>query len=338
MTVQEVLSDSARSGAPIRFTAEVCARIVAIACQRPSDYGLASDRFSIRELRIVLLDEKVVETISERQVRRILSEAQIRPHKSRYWLYPKDSQELREPIIKAICEVYRLAPERYQKGEITLSVDEMCGIQALERIAPDAPPEPSEQAHEKRTNAKSCWRHEHEYIRHGTRSLLASWDVVKGKAFGWCNPTRTEDDFVTFMGKVEKQYPQFKRLHIVVDNLNTHKSAALVRWVAKRAGIDAQSLGVKGKRGILRSMKSRAAFLSNPEHPVVFHFTPRHCSWMNQIEIWFSILVRKLLKTASFSSVEQLENRITQFIEYFNRTMAKPFKWMFQGFDATAKS
>jgi putative transposase len=123
---------------------------------------------------------------------------------------------------------------------------------------------------------------------------------------------------------------QAPKIHLVMDCLNTHQSEALVRLVAELEP-ESMELGKKGKSGILQSMATRAAFLRNPEHRLVVHFTPKHCSWLNQIEIWFSILVRKLLRRSSFKSQAHLKKKILAFVDYFNRTMAKPFKWNYTG-------
>ena len=116
----------------------------------------------------------------------------------------------------------------------------------------------------------------------------------------------------------------------VTDQLNTHKSASLVEWIAKILKID-KDLGEKGKSGILKDMASRAAFLQDERHKIRFVYTPKHCSWLNQVEIWFGILSRRLLKRGQFKSTEELKKRFLQFIDFFNETLAKPFRWTYIG-------
>jgi transposase len=209
------------------------------------------------------------------------------------------------------------------KGERVVSTDELTGVQALERKHPDLPHKPGK-----------VERREFEYIRHGTSTFIVSRDVVSGRIIApSCGERRTETDFLAHLQGVVATDPRAERWHFVVDNLNIHRSEALVRWVAAESDLadNIEELGKKGKRGILRNLESRTAFLSDPTHRIVFHYTPKHCSWLNQIEIWFSILVRKLLKRGSFTSVEELKAKVLRFIDYYNRTMAKPFKWTYQG-------
>lgn len=201
-----------------------------------------------------------------------------------------------------------------------MSTDELTGVQALESIHPGLPMAPGK-----------VERREFEYARHGTLSFILSRDVATGEVIApYAGPTRTEADFAAHVQAVVATDPTATRWHFVCDNLNTHQSESLVCWVAAESDLDID-LGEKGKSGILGSQPSRAAFLTDPTHRIVFHYTPKHCSWLNQIEIWLSILTRKLLKRGSFRSRDELKAKVLAFIEYYNRTMAKPFRWTYQG-------
>lgn len=195
----------------------------------------------------------------------------------------------------------------------------MTGIQALERIAPTKPTRPGQ-----------VERREFEYTRHGTQCLIGNFEVTTGQVIApTVRPTRTEEDFAAHIAQTVATDPGVGWI-FVADNLTIHCSESLVRYVAEACAI-AADLGKKGKRGVLKSVATRKAFLTDESHRIRFVYVPKHTSWLNQIEIWFSILVRRVIKRGSFASTDDLRKKILAFIDYFNRTLAKPFRWTFTG-------
>jgi transposase len=318
--VSEILNDDIRSGAPCFFTPEQLCQLFAMACDKPELHGLPISHWTGVDLANELMKQQIVTSISSRHVSRLLAEADIKPHLMNYYLHTK-KDEIFDERTADICGLYKMAPTITAEGGRVISCDEMTGIQALERDAPDKPVAPGK-----------IERKEFNYKRHGTVTLIANFDVGTGQVINsTIGPTRTEADFAAHINRLISASPLVNKWHIVLDNLNIHKSESLVCLIASYEGIEANTLGEKGKNGILKSQDTRQDFLTNTGHKIVFHYTPKHASWLNQIEIWFSILVRKLIKRQSFTSTENLSEKILEFIKYFNKTMAKPFKWTYKG-------
>ncbi|MBU0490213.1 MAG: transposase [Chloroflexi bacterium] len=319
--VRATLADAPRPGTPDTFTPEQLVHIIAVACEDPRAAGREISHWTNWELADAVVQRDLVNAISPRHVGRILAEADVKPHLSRYWLNHQRPQKPAkfDAEVKTVCDLYAAAPTLYQQGTHLASLDEKTGIQALERRHPTRPVQPGH-----------VELREFEYIRHGTLTLITNLEVATGQIIApSLGPTRKEVDTVAHVRQTIATDPEATWVFIA-DQLNTHMSEGLVRLVAELCQLDLD-LGVKEKSGILQSMATRKAFLEDESHRIRFVYTPRHTSWLNQIEIWFSILVRKLLKRASFSSVEELQQRILNFIDYFNRTMAKPFKWTYTG-------
>jgi transposase len=245
----------------------------------------------------------------------------LRPHRVKYWLNPKpaDGQQFARQV-ESVCSAYAEAIEPYETtGLHTVCIDEQTGIQALERIAPDIPIRPSRLA-----------RLEFEYQRHGTIGLFGNLHVPTGRILApLLRETRTEEDFLENLDQVVCTDANAS-WRIICDNLNTYVSESLVYYVAHSCGIK-DDLGIKGRRGILQSVSTRRAFLSDLSHRIHFIYLPKHTSWLNQIEIWFGILRRKVIRRGCFPSLTRLSDRILDFIDYYNETMARPFNWTYHG-------
>jgi transposase len=320
--LEGVLGDAPRGGSPGKFTAEQVTQVLAVACEAVEQSGRPINEWTGREIADELVRRKVVPSISTSQVNRYLAAAELQPHRSKYWLNTTEKDpQLFEQQVQTVCQCYQEAPELYSQYHThTVSVDEMTGLQALERNAQTVPMKPGQPA-----------RIEFEYTRHGTLCLTGNWHVVLGQMIApTLGPTRTEEDFCGHIQETVATDPQAGWV-FVADNLNTHCSESLVRYVARLEGIEPSTLGQKDKSGILKSMASRQAFLSDRSHRIRFVYLPKHSSWLNQIEIVFGIVTRRVLRRGNFPSTEALKQRLLEFIDYFNRTFARPFRWTYTG-------
>jgi transposase len=274
--------------------------VLAMATRKPATYHCPATRWSLDDL-VTALSQHRLQPLSRSSIWRILEEADLKPHRSVYWLNSHAPDF--ESKAQNICQLYRQALRFYQEGRLVICADEKTGMQILQRRYPTQPVQPGQP--EKR---------EHEYIRHGVRALIASFVVATGQVVWNLGQTRTSADFATHLAKVVHQLPEMQRYDWVVDNLNTHWSLDVCRLVAQWCGV---SFVAKA----LRRGAQRRAFLSDPTHKHVFHFTPKHGSWLNQVELWFSVLTRRFLKRGDFDSAHDCETRLSDYLEIYNRVV-----------------
>lgn len=318
----ECLSDAPRSGSPGKFSAEQVVGLIGIACEPPEKSGRPVTSWTGRELADEAQKRGLIESISASQVNRILREVDLQPHRSQYWCNTTEKDpQLFAQQVEIVCQTYRDAPQLYAQFDThTVCVDEMTSLQANERQAETKPARPGQIAKE-----------EFQYNRHGTVCVTANWHVTEGQIVApTIAETRDNQDFAEHIRQTIATDPTAGWV-FVVDNLNTHCGEPLVRLIAEQLGIEPESLGARKKSGILQSMASRRAFLADHSHRIRFVFLPKHSSWLNQIEIIFGIINRRVMRGGSFTSQQDLITKLQSFIEYFNATFAKPMNWTYTG-------
>jgi hypothetical protein len=238
----------------------------------------------------------------------------LQPHLSRYWMHPVVDDEAEfEAALRHVVGLKEAAPELAKQNVRVISCDEKTSIQALERLKtwPMAQGRPA--------------RRESWYRRHGTLCLTANMDLADGKLVSpTIEETRTNAQFLAHVQRTVATDPEASWVFIV-DNLDTHKSALLVEWVASLCA-PMEDLGKLWTRGHLTNRASRTAFLSRQAHRIRFAYTPKHCSWLNEIERWFSKLARSVLRRGSFASKQDLKGRLSAYIDYYNIVEARPHR------------
>lgn len=305
------LQDAVRSGRPKRIAPSIRVHVVSVASTLPHDQDRSVTRWSLDEIVTTLLDTLHTDSISRSSIWRILHDIDLKPHQSAYWLNSHDEDF--DAKAQRICQLYVGALSAYEQGRLVVCCDEKTGMQVLERKAPTKPARPGQ-----------CERREHEYMRRGTRVLINSLAVATGQIAWTLGATRKATDFVTHLKHVYQHLPRMKRYDWVMDNLNTHWSLDVCRLVARWSKVPFES--DKLKKGV-----QRRAFLSDPGHRHVFHFTPKHGSWLNQAELFFGTLQRRFLARGSFRSIKDFERQLERFLHDYNTRHAHPYRWTYTG-------
>jgi hypothetical protein len=296
---------------PGAFPPETCLAVVTTASSKTTEHDRPVNGWTLDEIAATIINDARAAAISRATVWRILDGCDLKPHRSVYWLNSHDPDF--EAKAKEVCQLYVKAPRFYQQGRLVLCCDEKTGMQVLDRPAPTQPAQPGKP--EKR---------EFEYIRLGTRTLITTFCVPTGEVVWDLGPTRTNLDFRAHVLRVAAHYRDLKKFDWVVDNLNTHMSLELCEVMAYL-----NELPFEPAR--LKTQQQRGVWLSDPSHKHVFHYTPRHGSWLNQVELFFSVLARQFLRRGDFGSVKEFEERLAAYLEEYNQEKAHPYRWTYTG-------
>jgi transposase len=305
------LQDAVRSGRPQVIASPTRVQVISVASALPEAQDRTVTRWTLDEIVTTLLETLHTSPISRSSIWRILQDVDLKPHKSEYWLNSHDEDF--DAKAQNICQLYAKALESYEQGRLLICCDEKTGMQVRERKAPTKPAQPGRRE-----------RREHEYIRQGTRVLINSLAVATGQIAWTIGGTRKATDFVAHLKRAYQQLPRMKCYDWVMDNLNTHWSLDVCRLVARWCRVPFEPN--KLKKG-----PERRAFLSDPSHRHVFHFTPKHGSWLNQAELFFGVLNRRFLANGSFRSRRDFERRLERFLTDYNARHAHPYRWTYTG-------
>jgi transposase len=285
--------------------------VITLASERTTEHDCQATRWSLDDLARELVNRHADEAMRRSTIQRILDNADLKPHRSVYWLNSHDPDF--DANAATICRLYVRSPMLFRQGELVICSDEKTGMQILQRKYPTQLARPGHP--EKR---------EHEYIRHGTRALIASFVVPTGEVVWNLGPTRTSIDFANHLKQVADRFGDWDRITWVVDNLNTH-------WSREACAVLAALNRLAFEPRRLRTGAERRAFLTDPEHHYRFVFTPKHGSWLNQVELWFSVLARRFLKRGDFASAAEFEQRLAVYLEAYNARERHPYRWTYTG-------
>jgi transposase len=305
------LQDALRPGRPRRLASSTRVQVISVASTLPQTQERTVTRWTLDEIVTTLLDALHTETISRSSIWRILQDVDLKPHQSEYWLNSHDADF--DAQAHAMCQLYAKALASYEQGRLVMCCDEKTGMQVLERKALTQPAQPGRRE-----------RREHEDIRHGTRVLINALAVATGHIAWTIGTTRKATDFVAHLQRAYQYLPRMDRYDWVMDNLNTHWSLDVCRLVARWCKVPFEPAKLK-KGG------QRRAFLSDPRHRQVFHFTPKHGSWLNQAELFFRVVHRRFLARGSFTSAKDCERRLERFLKDYDLRHAHPYRWTYTG-------